>query len=156
MSNAVTRLACAAALAVLAPVAAQAAVTLNCATGATRVVIAPGDYPRFALPANAGFATIPGMATAIKQGGTRNGCVIVYFSAGVVSAGNVSVRVVLDNVPADPSSNTLFVSRGIPVPAMNSFVFKSVTPTNHTIDVQYSSTDPVYFADLHLIVNYAP
>ncbi|MGH6790151.1 MAG: hypothetical protein ACRECC_10780 [Pseudolabrys sp.] len=156
MSNAVTRLACAAALAVPAPAAADAAVTLNCATGATRVVMLPSDNPTRPLPANAGFATLPGMATAIKQGGTRNGCVIVYFSAGVVSGSAVSVRAVLDNVPANPSSIHVFVSGGVPAADMTSFVFSSVAPGSHKIDIQYSSTGTVEFADMHMIVNYAP
>jgi hypothetical protein len=154
MSNAVTRLACAAALAVLAPAAANAAVTLNCATGATRVVIAPGDYPRYALPANAGFATLPAMATSIKQG--AKSCVIVYFSMGVVSSSAVQVRAVLDNAAGDPSAIHVFNSGGVPAAEMTSFIFKSVALGAHKIDIQYSSTGTVEFGDLHMIVNYAP
>jgi len=128
------------AVAVLASSWGARAGAINCSPTELRILSAAGVRND---KASTTFGNLPHAAITFTQGGRRATCVVVQFSA-VAQSGvdRLEIRAVLDgNVIATPPT-TDFASTTTP-PAANSysFVFASVEPGMHTVQMQYSSLD---------------
>ena len=88
------------------------------------------------------FGNLPQAAITFTQGGSKATCVVVQFSAvGQSGVDRLEIRAVLDGTVIATPPTVECASATSPAAYSYSFVFASVTPGKHTVQMQYASLD---------------
>jgi hypothetical protein len=142
-------LAAAAAAVTLSPSVALAQTTVaSCSP--TRVKYMASEALRFRTTSQS-FVNLPQARVAFRQGGKNPSCVLVRFSAAPDANRNMAFLALLDgSETALPSQGQ--ISGGYdkgPNVRRFTFIFPSVAPGPHTVQMQYNMTSPGGFADMN-------
>ena len=149
-------------LACLAPTPAPAAGTnLNCNPAPTKLRALVGEFGPTTFSSSTTYANLAQTRVNFIQGGTGPSCVIVRFSAeaGAGPGPWLELRAVLDGVTvALPPTVRFGINEGSEVARSYDFIFPSVGPGNHTLQMQFRSSNgtSVFISNRSTIVLHKP
>jgi hypothetical protein len=128
----------------------------TCAPTKTKFI----NDPAIRLTTSTTFVNLPSSVVNFVQGGASASCVIVQFSAAVITSTNaqLTLRATLDGVASSlPDSTPLMVDGANFETRSAVFVFPSVTPGAHTVRIQFlTSVGTVEVSRSNVVVQYAP
>lgn len=134
--------------------------TGTCAPTETKFINDPDIRPT----TSTSFVGLPGAVINFTQGGTSASCVIVQFSAAVITSTNaqLSIRATIDGVASSlPDSTPLTIDSANFETRSAIFIFPSVAPGAHIVRIQFATSvvqggSAVEISRSNLIVQYAP
>ena len=126
----------------------------------TRIKYMASEALRFRTTSQS-FVNLPQARVAFRQGGKNPSCVLVRFSAVPDANRNMAFLALLDDSEtALPSQGQISGGEDLgPNVRRFTFIFPSVSPGSHTVQIQYNMTSAGGFADMNAhntIVQFAP